>query len=408
MKKINVIGLIYFIVFTFVTLAVLLESFLSVSTGAVGAFPWLLLIFLLAIALGVFGIIWASALRAHKAWSWPWGITFVSIGLISGIYSFLVVSILYIITVLFNAFVLYALISEKELFFPPQPDLAGQRQSLGRMLIVPIIVSVVLILGFGLAYYYIYSSVNNHIVPAENDVFVQTAITDILVNASNYSMSKGSAQGNYLGYQSTLPPNETPDCSGPLVINISPDGSQMAIFGKSCTAPVYYCSALPIPESSLGSDNNYNQSMPTVPASLVTANKYDCNNPASQNIELTVPTSVVPPVAQQASASINNVSPTGTSIHILKVSDYYTITWSTSNVPNDATTSINLEVNGNKILIATNIPTTQNSYTWHVYKYPANLTGIVEADTKYDFNVSATYNRGGSYVANISSGFYIQ
>jgi hypothetical protein len=290
MKKINVIGLIYFIVFTFVTLAVLLESFLSVSTGAVGAFPWLLLIFLLAIALGVFGIIWASALRAHKAWSWPWGITFVSIGLISGIYSFLVVSILYIITVLFNAFVLYALISEKELFFPPQPDLAGQRQSLGRMLIVPIVVSVVLILGFGLAYYYIYSSVNNHIVPAENDVFVQTAITDILVNATNYSSSKGSFQGDYLGYQSTLPPNETPACSGPLIINISPDGSQMAIFGKSCTAPVYYCSALPIPESSLGSDNNYNQSMPTVPASLVTSNKYDCNNPASQNTGSTVVT----------------------------------------------------------------------------------------------------------------------
>jgi hypothetical protein len=295
MKKINIIGSIYFIVFTFVTLALLLESFLSVSTGAVGAFPWLLLIFLLAIALGVFGIIWASALRAHKAWSWPWGITLVSIGLISGIYSFLVVSILYIITVLFNAFVLYALISEKGLFFPPQSDLAGQRQSLGRTLVVPIIVAVVLILGFGLAYYYISSNVNNRIVPAEDDVFVQTAITDTLVNATNYSMGKGSAQGNYLGYQSTLPPNETPSCSGPLVINISPDGSQMAIFGKSCTAPVYYCSALPIPESSLGSDNNYDQSMPTVPAQFISVSKYDCSPASTSPITIMPPT----PIPQQ-------------------------------------------------------------------------------------------------------------
>ena len=127
--------------------------------------------------------------------------------------------------------------------------------------------------------------------PQENETFIQTSITDNLAGAMEYSVSR---QNNFTGYQPTLL-NEAPKCSGPLIENISPDGTQVAVFGRSCTNPaVYYCSTLAFSMAFLGGDNNFGQSMQTIPAQFVSAQKYDCSTAS------TSPVSVMPIVQTQS------------------------------------------------------------------------------------------------------------
>ena len=282
MKKISIIGIIYLAVFTLLTLGIALEFVASVASGALASFPLLLLFFPISGAFSICGIIWSSALRAHKSWTWPWGVVFVSFNLIITIvYSVFSFSIVDIIPVLFGGFILYALVSEKTLFFPVQSDSMIPSTNPWRTLIVPTIAFVILSIGSGLVYYYFYYSVVHRVLPQQADIFVQTAITDNLAQALTYSIPH---QNNFNGYQPTLL-NEAPKCSGPLTENISPDGSQLAVFGKSCTNPsVYYCSAMSLSMARMGSDNNFNEPMQTVPASLVTATKYDCSIPSTAGL----------------------------------------------------------------------------------------------------------------------------
>jgi len=142
--------------------------------------------------------------------------------------------------------------------------------------------------------------------PQNNETFIQTAITDNLAGAMEYSVSH---QNNFKGYQPTLL-NEAPKCSGLLTENISPDGTQVAVFGRSRTNPaVYYCSTLAFSMASLGSDNNFGQSMQTVPAQFVSAQKYDCSpsntSPATVMpvTPITQPVSIMPPLESSAPIS---------------------------------------------------------------------------------------------------------
>jgi hypothetical protein len=166
--------------------------------------------------------------------------------------------------------------------------------------------------------------------------------------------------------------------------------------------------------------------MATIPSSDVSSSKFDCQGgtqlQSASGIPNIQPFPMVNPTlpgampgssssptngsGSSSKVSIDDVTPNDASITTLKAGDYYHITWSAPNLPSDAITSINLEVNGHKIAIAGNIPTGQNYLNWQIYKYPSDFTGPVSANTIYDFNVSASY-KGGS-VANVSSGFYLQ
>jgi len=412
MKKINVIGILYLIGTTLLILATLLMMFTSVASGAVSQFPWLLLLYIVSFAIGMFGMIWSSKLRAHKPWAWSWGIAFVGFNIIFGIvYFFIGLSIPGAIGFLFNIFVMYALITERQLFFPVQPGLEGQVPRVGRTLILPIIVFVIL----GIAGFFAYRAFISYSVGALktdsskiNDILIQTSIIDTMVSAENYSMSRN---GSFMGYQWPFA-SEVPQCSGGLTVNISTDGTKLAAMGKSCSNPsISYCEALPLV-----------QSMMTILSSDVSSSKFDCGGGTQLPSETGFQNVMPFPIPNQSSSgsnsgspanvsnktSIEDVTPNGANITTLKVGDNYHITWSSTNLPSGAITSINLEVNGHKILIATNIPTGQNYYNWPVYRYPTDMTGPMMDGTKYDFSVSATYNGGSSYVANISSGFYLQ
>jgi hypothetical protein len=264
MKKISIIGIIYLICTALLTLAALLMMFASVASGAVSQFPWFLLLYIVLFALGMFGMIWSSKLRAHKPWAWSWGIVFVSFNLILGlVYFFFGYSIPGLISLAFNIFVMYALITERQLFFPAQQ---GQTSNVGRTLILPIIIFVVL----GVAGFFAYRAFLSYSVGALktdsskiNDILIQTSITDTMVSAENYSMSHN---GSFMGYQWPLA-SEVPQCSGGLTVNISTDGTKLAAMGKSCSNPsISYCGALPLV-----------QSMATIPESIVTPSKFDCN-----------------------------------------------------------------------------------------------------------------------------------
>ena len=127
--------------------------------------------------------------------------------------------------------------------------------------------------------------------PQENETLIQTAITDNLVPALEYSVTH---QNSFKGYQPVIL-NDAPKCSGSLIENISPDGSQVAVFGRSCNNPtVYYCSTLGFSMNAFANMNNFGQSMQTVPASLVSPTKFDCNPSASQGTT-TVATPANPP-----------------------------------------------------------------------------------------------------------------
>ena len=369
MKKISVIGIIYLIGATLLTLAALLMIFTSVASGAASQLPWLLLLDIVLLALGMFGLIWSSGLRAHKAWTWSWGIAFIGLNLIFGvIYFFIGFSILDVIGFLFNVFVMYTLITERQLFFPVQPELVGQIPRVSRTLVVPIIVMVVVTIGGIFAYraFLLYSTgalvkQSNNI----NDILIQTAITDTMVDATNYSMDHS---GSLLGYQWPFA-SEVPKCSGGMMVNLSPDGQKLAAMGKSCTDPtIYYCEALPLV-----------QSMATIPSLDVSSSKFDCQGgtqlQSASGIPNIQPFPMVNPTlpgampgssssptngsGSSSKVSIDDVTPNDASITTLKAGDYYHITWSAPNLPSDAITSINLEVNGHKIAIAGNIPTGQ-------------------------------------------------
>ena len=248
--------------------------------------------------MGMFGIIWSSKLRAHKTWAWSWGIAFVGLNLVFGIvYFFISFSIPDAIGFLFNIFVMYALITEGQLFFPVQPDLVGQQRQLWRTLIVPFIVAIILTIVAAVGYYFLYYSEVNKLVPQSEDNVITYAVITDLANASSYAISN---QNNFKGYTSTVS-NDVPKCSSPLIDNISPDGSEIAIFGQSCMNPaVYYCSNLSFSIAFLGTDNN--ASMKTIPAQFVSSSKYDCSpastspatispisNPAQSNTTSTFP-----------------------------------------------------------------------------------------------------------------------
>ena len=67
--------------------------------------------------LSIIAGVWACALVRHKKWSWYFGIVFISLLLIGNVvYVVNTFSVIYLIAILFNLFVLYALKSEKSLF----------------------------------------------------------------------------------------------------------------------------------------------------------------------------------------------------------------------------------------------------------------------------------------------------
>jgi len=70
---------------------------------------------------GIIGIVWSLALVKHKKWSYYFGIVFVSIIVLTGIYYVTVGKTASIIGVLFGIFALYALVSEKQIFTPIKP-----------------------------------------------------------------------------------------------------------------------------------------------------------------------------------------------------------------------------------------------------------------------------------------------
>src|ERR1035437_6970766 len=155
--------------------------------------------------------------------------------------------------------------------FLKNPQFATEQQTAdaksGAMKVV-LIVAAIIVLGVGPTILYQY-----YYVPQRNNTLVQVVITDNLAGAMEYSISH---QNSFKGYNSMLL-NEAPACSSPIIVNASPDGATVSSFGKSCTAPVYYCSSL-----SMNAFTNTNfRPMTTVPASLVSATKYDCNDPAN-------------------------------------------------------------------------------------------------------------------------------
>ena len=155
--------------------------------------------------------------------------------------------------------------------FLKNPQFAAEQQIVaaksGSMKAV-IVVAVIIIIGIvpTLTYQFYY-------VPQHNNILVQTSITDNLASAMVYSINH---QNNFKGYQPTLL-NEAPKCSGPLTINITPDGNTVVVFGKSCTTSIYYCSTF----STNTLDNINYGPMATVPANLVTATKFDCTDPTN-------------------------------------------------------------------------------------------------------------------------------
>jgi len=117
--KTNIVGWLYIIAspIFFLSFLALFVAPLVFSSGVVDD-PNQPLIGLLALALGLFGLFWGSALRKHKKWSWYAGIVIIPLvaggNAISLAFSFEIVQI---VALLFNTFSVYALVSEKNLFF---------------------------------------------------------------------------------------------------------------------------------------------------------------------------------------------------------------------------------------------------------------------------------------------------
>lgn len=129
--KTKIAGWIYFVATTFLCLIYTLMIFGTFQTlfGRGAYIPsnvyqngiQIMVLLLGEFVASLFGFIWSLALKRHKKWSWYFGIVYVPLILVGGLVSlFWGVTILSILSLLFNIFVLYALISEKKLFVEPQ------------------------------------------------------------------------------------------------------------------------------------------------------------------------------------------------------------------------------------------------------------------------------------------------
>ena len=133
--KTNIAGLIYYILFTIVTiigafaLVVSLISFgrlgVIVDSHLLGVLLFAVLFAVIYLAFGIFGMVWSSQLRKHKKWTWNVGVILLPIGFISGILSFVLgnnasYSIAEVcsslVGIVLGAFTFYALLNEKNLF----------------------------------------------------------------------------------------------------------------------------------------------------------------------------------------------------------------------------------------------------------------------------------------------------
>ena len=193
--------------------------------------------------------------------------------------------------------------------FLKNPQFAAEQQAVAAKsgsMKAAIVVAVIIIMGIvpTLTYQFYY-------VPQHNNLLVQTSITDNLASAMAYSINH---QNNFKGYQPTLL-NEAPQCSGPLTVNITPDSNTIVVFGKSCTAPVYYCSTF----STNSLDNINYGPMATVPANLVNATKFDCNDPAKPQLGVSqVISKPSPPTPGVAVFNIKYFKDVPNAIEILK------------------------------------------------------------------------------------------
>jgi hypothetical protein len=131
--KTNIIGILYGIFFVLLIISAALLLFVGTRVGVSAVIlPFVLLI------LGIFGIVWAVALREHKKWSWNVGIVLAPIALIYSIFYLVTGGYasqpayeLYagIVGILFNIFIIYALISEKNLFIASQTSVSEKISS---------------------------------------------------------------------------------------------------------------------------------------------------------------------------------------------------------------------------------------------------------------------------------------
>ena len=96
-----------------------------------------------------------------------------------------------------------------------------------------------------------------------NDAVVRFSVASSTVESLQYVQVNNTLKG----FTSSV---ITPECSGPLVINISPDGSAIATFGKSCTdSTSYYCQSYSISSTSL-------DQVSTVKLDSIPKDKFDC------------------------------------------------------------------------------------------------------------------------------------
>ena len=145
--KTNIAGLIYFILFTILTIIgalVLIISLINLGrlSGIVDSRLFtlaLIAIFAatLYLAFGIFGMVWASHIRKHKKWAWYVGVVLLPIGFIGSIVSIIAGNYTgysvaqlcsSVIGIILGAFTFYALLNEKNLFLGQQQNINDSSQ----------------------------------------------------------------------------------------------------------------------------------------------------------------------------------------------------------------------------------------------------------------------------------------
>ncbi len=109
--KTNIVGWLYII-----AAPIFLVSFVLVALQPSSS--WDILVGIFSLFMGIFAIIFGSAVRRHRKWTWYVGMVMIPLVAAGNMYSLvsnldLVISI----PVAMNIFSFYALVSEKELFF---------------------------------------------------------------------------------------------------------------------------------------------------------------------------------------------------------------------------------------------------------------------------------------------------
>jgi len=123
-STIGVVFSVYVLYVAYSSLPASQGGMIAIASNQLEIINRLIYIGLLGLPVSIFGLFWSSALRRHKKWSWYTGLIFIPLVLISnGMYVLWSFSLISVVAVAFNIFVIYSLIVEKKEFFPSNDQL---------------------------------------------------------------------------------------------------------------------------------------------------------------------------------------------------------------------------------------------------------------------------------------------